>query len=412
MLNSGALIVTVMLSLPYMGVSMLLRCLSISFQLVPLLSMACLACFLLAALQKFFIPKIMLNYLVLPFLPIVVNHLFFLKLVFLPPVPVDSSVYQKYMLFKQESSSISLPFASLAFDHNFLPTPQRHDHVLSNTGTVVISTTGGLHGGADVHPLEDVLAADDFMTQHFDELMNMAVTTRFSMCGGDVVKTLIFGSDLDAPNSSHGVSFTLDDINSFPLQVCTSKSSPSYDHFYFLCFHSSSLSFSYNNFSIHSSPPSFSTLILFESSFSTSIQKLHVPFSPITVSSCAISSSRCSESHYSPSHRINSESLKTLALSLHASAYQPSSGIVVPIHLKISSFQSLFHKFQFYSFIFLSSLPVLDMTIIVTICSPYSQLFYSSNNSSVRWPPLPIPNFLFSSLSFVSFHFKVLSYQP
>ena len=176
-------------------------------------------------------------------------------------------------------------------------------------------------------------------------------------------------------------------------------SSPSYDHLYFLCFHSPLLSFSHNNFSIHSSPPSFSTLILFKSSFSL-VQKLHAPFS------CAINSSWCSKSHYSLSHLINSESLKTLAVSLHASAYQPSSGIVVPILLKFSSFQSLFHKFQFYSF--LSSLPILDRTI----CFPHSQLFYSSNNSFFRWPALPFPNFLFSSLSFFLSISKFLPYQP
>jgi hypothetical protein len=67
MSNSDAHFVTIMLSLPCMGVSTLLMHLSISFRLVSLSSVVCLVYFLLAALWKFFIPKIIINSLALPF---------------------------------------------------------------------------------------------------------------------------------------------------------------------------------------------------------------------------------------------------------------------------------------------------------------------------------------------------------
>ena len=94
-------------------------------------------------LTKVFYPQ---NHAKLPgftFSAFVTNRLSFLKLVFLPPV---DSASPKYIPFEQASSSSSLLFAGLTFNHNLPPTPssrQHHQHaadVVSNTNAVQVVT--------------------------------------------------------------------------------------------------------------------------------------------------------------------------------------------------------------------------------------------------------------------------------
>ena len=111
MSNSSVLFMTIMLSLPCMGVFMLLMHLSISFQLVHGLS--CL--FSSGSLMRVFYPQ---NHPKLPgftFSAVVINNLSFLKLVFLPPVTGNVvSVVPKDMQFKfeQELSHLLLLLVS------------------------------------------------------------------------------------------------------------------------------------------------------------------------------------------------------------------------------------------------------------------------------------------------------------
>lgn len=234
------------------------------------------------------------------------------------------------------------------------------------------------HGGADVQMMLPAdVTVDGIVNASGVELEDQAADT----CEGDPINQVRTDScPLATLNSS---------LDSFDIAyaIILRALSTHHIHRYFSCtlpliptlntdtpcFPYSLISFSCELFSCFLSAP-FSALILSGSSFPVLILHLHATFS-LQVFRCSnpslflFSSLPPSHestifsfvhfefsflplaitiflptfnfSHHSPS-RLTSRSLKTLAVSLHATTFQPFSGIFIPIQLHFSSSQSLF----------------------------------------------------------------------
>ena len=154
-------------------------------------------------LTKVFYPQ---NHAKLPgftFSAFVTNRLSFLKLVFISPV---DSASPKYIPFEQASSSSSLLFAGLTFNHNLPPTPSPRQHaadVVSNTDAVQVVTNvcvcasdtveaagPGLCKCTDVvlSTSEDIaLPAHGGVIMMEDQAVNLLLNSDFSQIASDAV---------------------------------------------------------------------------------------------------------------------------------------------------------------------------------------------------------------------------------
>ena len=225
----------------------------------------------------------------------------------LSPLPTSTSTTtttqpttQSLPSFSLQASSSCLPFAGLAFNKNLLPTPRPVVEVVPTTSAVVAS---GSHGGADIHVLDGVMnlgvkdqAVDRPTTCGGDQncdLDDVAMTNfldgdvqiQAANTSGDDPNIRLKANSLEALNSSSAVFPQVGD--NFIARLCTpseshsslSRSFPYIPYINPTLFPFSRLSF--NNSLFHLSPPpfTFSSLTLFESSFSISVRCLLVSYS-------------------------------------------------------------------------------------------------------------------------------------